>query len=752
MTPNVLFALFYALSGTILILLGFAIYRDNPHERLNRITSLMLLWGGLGALFGALNLVLQEAFSTTNLQEFQIYREFGAAIWEFFFPQLLLFALVFPSEHHLLTRYRWLPFVIFTPHVAHFFIIFFAPQLIEFSETYLINPLENHLPGFMTTAVILVNNFTKLVLTLHKQLFSIVNLFFFLIALWLLYRSLGRIEQPHLKQQVMFIFVGILIAAGLYAALILLPVIFDFPISPLLRSIFIAIGLVVGSGSIAVAIIRYRFLDISLLLRKSAFYSFSAGLVAGIYLLVIRYFDQTIGEIFGQRVPLFEIGFFLFALVLFQPLMNWLERFMDTIFLRGGRDYRAAMQELSNEILTTLDFDELKDHVVERLSKTMMTEQVILYLKSAKNEAFFPVAWSQRLPEWHIFEMDSDFVELLYELKEPILERNLVRILPDRQTQIEVQKKLRQLGAFLIAPIQHHNKMVGFLALGQKVTQVRYGYEDMTMLAVLGNQLAVAIENIQLYQELATRERAKKEMEIAQKIQQTLLPPKNLAFPGIQLSSITLPAIEVGGDYFDFFSLSSKSVGLVIGDVAGKGVFGAVYMAMVRSLLRAHAFQHESPRETLILVNNLLRRDTERHMFVSLFYGIYSIQDQTLLYCRAGHNPPILSRANTSESVMLNGQGMALGIADESVFDKNLEEVQVKMKPGDYLLLYTDGITEAMNADQEEFGEERLTTILKNCQDCSAQDLMDRILNQVNTFVGNIAQHDDMTMIAFRIL
>lgn len=752
MTANILFALIDGLSGIILILLGFAIFRDNPAERLNRITSLMLLWGGIGAVSGAIHLLFIQLELFENFQELQSYVDLARSIWEFFFPQLLLFALVFPIDHPLILRRKWIPTVIFLPHVFHFLIILLAPQILQVLDTSLPSLIDSYFPRAIGRIFELIILLIRYSVILHKYLFSLVDLVYFILALVLLYKSWRHVTQPHLKQQVRFIFVGICIAAGLYTGVILLPVILRFQVPQMLQAGLLSIGLLAGSGSVAVAIIRYRFLDVSLLIRKSVFYSFSAGFVGGIYLFIIRYLNQITGNLFGDQIPILEIAFFIFALILFQPLMNRLETLMDTIFLRGGSDYRSSIQEFSDTLVTFLDFAELKDQLIEKLSKIMMVEQVILFLKKEDNHDYFPVAWQKKIRHLHAFDVADEFIDQLRQISAPILTKNFIRLMSHENTQGQLRRILHELDCYLIVPIKHHDKLIGFLTLDQKVTRTRYTYEDVTLLSVLSSQLAVALENIRLYQELAARERAKKEMEIAQRIQQNLLPQSNPNFPGVQISSISMPAIEVGGDYFDFFTLPGKKLGIVIGDVAGKGVFGAVYMAIVRSTLRANADQNNSPRETLLKVNHLLRQEAERHLFVSLFYGIFDLADKKLIYARAGHNPPFYFSRKNQCCRELTGKGIALGLSNEDVFARTLTEEHLAMNTGDFLLLYTDGITEAMNHEQEEFGEIRLFHLLEKCSDCSAQEIMDQIMNAVQGFVGNAAQHDDMTMVSFKIL
>ena len=748
MTHNILFALFYGLSGILLILLGFAIFRDNPAERLNRITSLMLGWGGIGAFFGALHLLLTQYNLVVSFIEVQNYTDLAKSIWEFFFPQLLLFALIFPNEHPVLRAKKWISVVIFIPHIFHFLIILMAPQLVlEDLSTF----VQGTLPLTLAQLLIIIFKLIAFIFLLHKYLFSSINLFYIVLSLILLYKQFKKASQQHLRQQIRFMFVGISFAAGLYTAVISLPVLIDLEIPPIIRSGTISIGLLVGSGSIAVAIIRYRFLDISLLIRKSVFYSFSAGIVGGIYLFIIRYLNQLTGNLFGENIPVFEISFFIFALILFQPLMTRLEYFIDVIFLKGGKDYRIAIQEFSRDIVTYLDFDQLKEQVIEKLSSIMVVDQIILFLYNEHSKKFIPVAWNKKLAQWLTFEADHILIHQLKEIENPILAKNIILLLPEDHAKKIVMEQLHALQSFILVPITYRGRLSGFISLDEKITQSRYSFEDLTLLTVLGGQLAVALENIRLYHELADRERAKKEMEIAQRIQQNLLPLKNPTYPGMQISSISIPAIEVGGDYFDFFTLPAKKLGVVIGDVAGKGVFGAVYMAMVRSLLRAYAFQIESPKETLLKVNELIRRDTDRHLFVSLFYGILDLSTRELCYVRAGHNLPLLLRASKKECEDLAGKGIALGLSDSKLFEASLDEVTTFLNPNDILLLYTDGITEAMNAQDEEFGETRLVQLLKENTHLSAEAIMQKILSDIQDFVGDATQHDDMTMITLKI-
>jgi len=248
-------------------------------------------------------------------------------------------------------------------------------------------------------------------------------------------------------------------------------------------------------------------------------------------------------------------------------------------------------------------------------------------------------------------------------------------------------------------------------------------------------------------QKISERERLKKEMEIAAKVQLSLLPKEEPQIPGYEISSISIPAVEAGGDYFDFVKLSGDKIGIAIGDVSGKGVGAAIYMTLTKGILQAHAEEDASPKNVLGKVNRLLYKTIEKNSFVSMFYAILDVNNHKILYSRAGHNPGILCSQVDAGTKLLLSKGMALGLEQGAIFTSTLNEEEIEIKHGDVFVLYTDGFTEAMNEKQELYGEERLIELIKNNHNLSAHDLMNLVLKDVRKFVDNYPQHDDMTML-----
>lgn len=249
---------------------------------------------------------------------------------------------------------------------------------------------------------------------------------------------------------------------------------------------------------------------------------------------------------------------------------------------------------------------------------------------------------------------------------------------------------------------------------------------------------------------ISEREKYKKEMEIAAKVQLSLLPKEEPKIPGYDISGLSLPAIEAGGDYFDFVKLSGNKIGIAIGDVSGKGVGAAIYMTLTKGILQAHAEENVSPSNVLSKVNRLLYKTIEKNSFVSMFYAILDVNKNSLLYSRAGHNPGILCGERSGELKLLMSKGMALGLEEGTKFTSTLTEENIEIKNGDLIVLYTDGFTEAMNERQDQYGEQRLIKIIEGNKDKSARELINIILKDVKKFVDNYPQHDDMTIVVVK--
>jgi len=251
-------------------------------------------------------------------------------------------------------------------------------------------------------------------------------------------------------------------------------------------------------------------------------------------------------------------------------------------------------------------------------------------------------------------------------------------------------------------------------------------------------------------QRISERERLRKELEIAAKVQLSLLPKEEPKIPGYDIAAISIPAIEAGGDYFDFVKLSGSKLGVAIGDVSGKGVGAAIYMTLTKGILQAHAEEDTSPKNVLAKVNRLLYKTIEKNSFVSMFYAILDVNQHKMIYSRAGHNPGILTSQQSGGTKLLLSKGMALGLEEGHIFSATLNEEEFSINQGDVFVLYTDGFTEAMNERHDQFGEDRLISLIEKNRNLSSRELINLVIKEVDKFVDNFPQHDDMTMVVVK--
>jgi len=251
---------------------------------------------------------------------------------------------------------------------------------------------------------------------------------------------------------------------------------------------------------------------------------------------------------------------------------------------------------------------------------------------------------------------------------------------------------------------------------------------------------------------ITERERMAQELEIARNVQMSLLPKQNPFIEGYDIAGICIPALEVGGDYYDFFQLGDGKMGIAIGDVSGKGVPAAIYMTLTKGILQSHAGENSSPKDVLNKVNKQMYNNIERNSFVSMFYAVLDMKNHKIRFSRAGHNPAILAQRAGSKNSFLQPKGIAVGLEGGDKFDQSLEEHEISLESGDVLAFYTDGFTEASTAEGDEYGEDQLLDIVSQNRDLSANALIQKIVRGVKTFVGNHPQHDDMTMVVIKVL
>ncbi len=252
-------------------------------------------------------------------------------------------------------------------------------------------------------------------------------------------------------------------------------------------------------------------------------------------------------------------------------------------------------------------------------------------------------------------------------------------------------------------------------------------------------------------EELAQEQRIKQELQIAREVQQSFLPVKTPEFEQLELAAICKPAFETGGDYYDFVRLDEHRVAVMVGDVSGKGIQAAFYMTFVKGVIHSLCREIDSPAEVMKKTNYLFCQNAPRGTFISLIYGIIDVKKKTFQFARAGHNPIIRVTANNGQVEELRPKGIGIGLSRDGSFEQHIEEVKLPIRENDLLVLYTDGIVEALNEHGKFYGTKKLNNIVNSNRSGSAQNVLISLSEDVRSFIGNAKQHDDMTAVVMKM-
>jgi phosphoserine phosphatase RsbU/P len=320
-------------------------------------------------------------------------------------------------------------------------------------------------------------------------------------------------------------------------------------------------------------------------------------------------------------------------------------------------------------------------------------------------------------------------------INSPDVTRNPIYINARRETRSE-----------MVAPIISNTEVIGVFDLESDELNA-YSDDDLQVLMLLASQVAIIIEKVMLHEQLIEKKRLEGQLEVARQVQLELLPAKDPQLDGYDISAYNFPTEEVSGDYYDWVQIFDDQIGLVIADVSGKGVPAALLMAFLRASLRAATHIGYSPHISMSKVNYLLWESIERNQFVTAFYGILDVTNKTLSYTNAGHNPPLLLDKAGNARFIEKGS-LPLGMFK----DTRYHEYYLTTEPGDTLVLYTDGVTEALSPKGEEFGRARLAEAVKRNRQLPARDLITAVHSEVTEWTDGRGAGDDVTFFVIKAI
>lgn len=431
-----------------------------------------------------------------------------------------------------------------------------------------------------------------------------------------------------------------------------------------------------------------------------------------------------------------------------------LRKWIDRRFFREAYDAEHVLSELSDQVRNMVEPQSLLKTVVTRISETLHVPQMAVLLSTGSPFRPAYAVGYETLPDLQI-PSTSATVKLLQRQKEPL------RVYPEdedswiyRQGTEEERTELARLHAELLLPLAVRDKLLGFISLGPKRSEEPFTGSDLRLLKSVANQTGLALENAQLMaaitEEVAQRERLNREVEIAREVQERLFPQELPAIAGLDYFGGCRPALGVGGDYYDFLALPGGQLGLAMGDVSGKGIGAALLMASLQASLRSEAARapdHLAP--VVSNVNRLVYQASTSNRYATFFYAQYDPARHELTYVNAGHNPPMLFRRNGQDwqVTRLTAGGTVVGLLESFPY----EQETIALVPGDLLVAFTDGISEAMNPADEEWGEERFAEAVKSLAGMKARDLLEHLMRAADAFAAGAKQHDDMTLVVMRV-
>jgi phosphoserine phosphatase RsbU/P len=417
-------------------------------------------------------------------------------------------------------------------------------------------------------------------------------------------------------------------------------------------------------------------------------------------------------------------------------------------------DKLRMLLDITKTISRSLDLDEVLNLVMDTLDSLIPYDAAGIYL----------VQCSGPVPEWEggpdescVFHTQAvrgydidDLQELGLKMGEGLIGH--VALSGKPFISLNVREEPRYINARahtrseMVAPIISNNEVIGVFDLESDELNA-YSKDDLEILMLLSSQVAIIIEKVMLHDSLLEKQRLETQLEVARQVQLELLPARDPQLEGFDISAYNFPTEEVSGDYYDWVRIFDDQIGIVIADVSGKGVPAALLMAFLRASLRAATHIGYAPHISMSKVNYLLWESIERNQFVTSFYGILDVSNRTLAYSNAGHNPPLVMEADGKARFEERG-GVPLGMFR----DTRYYEYYMTLEPGQVLVLYTDGVTEAMNPINDEYGRDRLVEAVRQSRHLSAREMIDFIHRDVINWTDGLGAHDDVTFFIVKAL
>ncbi|HMQ68543.1 MAG TPA: SpoIIE family protein phosphatase [Ignavibacteria bacterium] len=705
---NILFLIF-SLLGFGFLVIGFLVGYSKPKE----LTSQLFFFLGCTASL----LFVQVGFINTGISNY--LSVFNSIVGSFFYALFVHFIITYPIkiEH----KYRKLFLAILYISIFTFVII----RILTYGSNI---------------------SFVMNLLASIFAVFSIASGIYFLI------RSYLRLNDSNLKKPMKVILIGFLLGAVGFTYSLIISVLVKTPNFLLQPWIFLPTALVLFIPvSIGFSIFKYRILDTEFIVKKGLVFGIITAFIVGIYLLLVFVLNSLLSQFLPENKQLLTIALIIVVTFSFDYVNKRAKDFVDKQFYRERYNYRKSLLLFSEELPYLDNVRKIIEKIGSSVKETMGIDNLNVWFKDQEfhqilQNDFEKVSENERL----IYKDDSydeAFSSLFIRNKEPRLINEV--LLQELKISDEYKEIILREKFALLIPIFIKDVLIGTMNFGEKPSGKAYSDEDIDLLKTLASQAAIAFENSRLQKEKVLKQVMEEELQIARNIQMGLLPQSINSIDGIEVSGFYNPAKIIGGDFYDVIKLSESKMLVIVADVSGKGIAAALYMSKVQAMIQFAAKLFQSPKDILIEVNKQIHNKIDKKSFITTVVALFDLEKMKVKICRAGHNPVIYSVNGKFD--LLKNKGMGLGLESEVFFNQNLEETELDITDDNVFVFYSDGLTEAMNRNREEFGTDKVMDIISLNRQNSCSLIQKEIINSVDNFRGSAEQNDDITLVITKI-
>jgi len=623
------------------------------------------------------------------------------------------------------------------PLLFHFFSIYplkyeFKKRKIKIFSIYLYSMLLS-IPAFFPEwfKFLSVENISKIFFAYIPSIFVILSFILF-------FRSYSKVKNSDLKKalKILIYGLGIGLLGFVYYYLVFNLLFARSGMNPVYRMptvLVLAIPI-----SFGYSIFRYRILDTEFFVKRGIVFAIATLITIVSYLAAVNVLETIFDYYRFRNKQIITVITIILVIFSFSYLTKLIKSFVEKRFYKSRYNYRKSLLDFSGELPYLNNMEDVCDKLKKMLSTTMGVNYVDIWIR---NEEY------KNKSECYSFEGKNEIFDLIFsKYSEPLLmfDANLQEFdIPS-----EFKNVIKKEGIVLSLPIYVKNNIIGSINIGSKPENSSYTDEDIDLLKTISSNISVVFENSRLRIEEFKKNKIEEELRIAKRIQEDLLPQKYFNFEKIEISCISHPARIIGGDFYDVIKINEENILVVIADVSGKGLPAALYMAKVQAMIRFATKLFKTPIEIITEVNRQIYQKFERKSFVTLSLGLINIKDNSVSFIRAGHNPAIFSKNGTIE--LLSTKGIGLGLDRNDIFVENIKEHKFTLEKDNLLIFYTDGLNEAMNRNREEFGMEKLISIIKNKKSLTTDKIKDTVINEVFKFTDGAEQNDDITLIIIK--